>query len=471
MITYGEGVRKRSYDNRPPTRKFSAKQEIINPYPVDTSAELLRLVGAYNGSPIPVSFRELVSWIRVGERATHYLHSYPAKLLPQIAHFFLAAGILSKKGDVVLDPFGGTGTVTLEAILSGKRAIQADANPLARLIAQVKTRVLSEHELADGFAGVETRFRLARAGKPPSVVNIDYWYAPADIRALTRLKSAILAERRKSVRDLMLVTFSAVCRRVSRADPRFSVPVRHKNIPTSEDKSKVWELFENQFRANSTRFGQLRRLGFKSRAALCVGDDARKLRIAGEWDIPRKKKLPDGSIDLIITSPPYAGAQKYIRASSLSLGWLGLAGAGELRSFERQNIGREHLDKFEVDEIPNTGIADADAFIASICKVNSRRGAIIARYLVEMKLALAEAVRSLKTGGHFVLVIGDNHVCGREFKSSAYLTEILVDLGLAVKLKLEDQIMSRGLLTKRHNTAGMIVKESIILLEKKSKNA
>ena len=449
-------------------RRTPRTRRVVNPYPVDTSAELKRLMSAYSGTAVPVSFRELVSWIRVGERATHYLHTYPAKLLPQIAHFFLAASSLSRKGDVVLDPFGGTGTVALEALLAGRKAFQADANPLARLIAQVKTRVLSESELRDGFAAVETRFKLARARKAPPVVNIDYWYDPADVRALSRLRTAILAERNKSIRDYMLVTFSAVARRVSRADPRFSVPVRRReaNVVASNIKSRVWEQFRAQHHSNIQRFSNLSRLGYKSRSLSCVGGDSRQLAIVGEWDSPKTKPLADATVDLIITSPPYAGAQKYIRASSLSLGWLGLAGTGQLRAFERRNIGREHLDKCEVDNLPKTGIADADTFIELIAKDNLRRGAIIATYLAEMRVALLEAVRVLKPGGHFILVIGDNQVCGREFASSVFLTELLTSMGLRVELKLVDEIRSRGLITKRHRTAGIIAREWIIVFRK-----
>lgn len=440
----------------------------IDPYPVDTSAELYRLIGMHTGTPVPVSFRELVPWIKVGERATHYLHSYPAKLLPQIAHFFLAASVLSREGDTVLDPFGGTGTVVLEALLAGKNGVQADANPLARLIAQVKTRSLSNDKITEGFEGVKARFKLARAGKPPSVVNLEYWYSPQDIRSLCRLRAAILGEQHKPIRDFMLVTFSSVCRRVSSADPRFSVPVRRKDIdaPNGQKPITVWEQFEAQYRSNVTRFSNLRSLGLKSRARVCAGDDARDLRMPGEWDSLRKKQLADNSINLIITSPPYAGAQKYIRASSLSLGWLGVAGTGELRAFERQNIGREHLDKTEVTQMPASGLTDADTLIDMISSENPRRAAIVATYLSEMKTALIEAVRVLKPGGHFVLVIGDNQVCGREFRSSVYLTRMLNDLGLQTKLQLVDEIRSRGLITKRHKTAGVIAREWVILLQK-----
>ncbi|MFN4130690.1 MAG: hypothetical protein ACK4GC_12885, partial [Paracoccaceae bacterium] len=55
-------------------------------YPVDTSHTLQELFSHYGNDHLPIerSFRELVHWIKVGERATHYLHTYPGKLLPQI---------------------------------------------------------------------------------------------------------------------------------------------------------------------------------------------------------------------------------------------------------------------------------------------------------------------------------------------------------------------------------------------------
>lgn len=468
MSKSGSAAAKQPRKGRKANRSKPSENRPLNPYPVDTSAELLRLIGLYQDSALSVSFREMVPWIKVGERATHYLHSYPAKLLPQIAHFFLAASVLTKKSDTVLDPFGGTGTVALEALLSGCNTIYSDANPLARLIAQVKTKALPEDKLLECFEGVKTRYKLARAGKPPSVVNLEYWYSASDIRALCRLRSAILAERNKPLRDFMLVTFSSVCRKVSNADPRFSVPVRRRDIEEVDvgSRSLVWEQFENQFSANVERFRGLRKLGFKSRARHCVGDDARDLRMPSNWDDLRTKRLPDSSVDLIITSPPYAGAQKYIRASSLSLGWLGLAGSGDLRAFERRNIGREHLDLVEVQSLTTTGLKHADELISTISHDNPRRAAIVATYLTEMKIALKEAVRTLRPGGHFVLVIGDNQVCGREFASSLYLTQILNELGLQTRLRLVDEIRSRGLITKRNKTAGMITKEWIILLQK-----
>ena len=93
--------------------------------------------------PITVNFRRIVPALNSSDRFTHLIHPYPAKLLVHIPFFFLANDLLSKPGDTVLDPFCGSGTVLFEAQLANRLAYGADANPLARLIARVKTTPLN----------------------------------------------------------------------------------------------------------------------------------------------------------------------------------------------------------------------------------------------------------------------------------------------------------------------------------------
>jgi DNA modification methylase len=68
--------------------------------------------------PIEVSFRALIPQLKRTDRLTHLIHTYPAKLLMHIPYFFLNNNVFSKRGDTILDPFCGTGTVLLEAILA-----------------------------------------------------------------------------------------------------------------------------------------------------------------------------------------------------------------------------------------------------------------------------------------------------------------------------------------------------------------
>src|SRR5580765_2182763 len=96
----------------------------------DTTGLLSDLISRYalNRTPVTVNFRRILPQLRSTDRFTHLLHPYPAKLLHHIPFFFLANESISRPGDVVLDPFCGSGTVLLEAQLAGRNAVGADAN-------------------------------------------------------------------------------------------------------------------------------------------------------------------------------------------------------------------------------------------------------------------------------------------------------------------------------------------------------
>lgn len=68
---------------------------------------------------------------------THCFHSYPAMMIPQVARRIIKN--YGKEGDVLFDPYCGTGTSLVEANIKNISAIGTDLNPLARLIATAKT--------------------------------------------------------------------------------------------------------------------------------------------------------------------------------------------------------------------------------------------------------------------------------------------------------------------------------------------
>src|SRR4051794_11235644 len=67
---------------------------------------------------------------------THGVHRYSGKFIPQIARQVIT--LLTQPGDIVLDPYCGSGTTLIEAYLIGRQAIGIDMNPLAVLLARTK---------------------------------------------------------------------------------------------------------------------------------------------------------------------------------------------------------------------------------------------------------------------------------------------------------------------------------------------
>ena len=103
-----------------------------------------------------------LDWIFRGIKAregVHGLHSYPAMMAPPIARRLISE--LTNKGETVLDPFCGSGTVLAEAVLLGRRTIGYDINPLALLIAKVKTTPISPEIL-----------RKSEKDSPPSLIAL-----------------------------------------------------------------------------------------------------------------------------------------------------------------------------------------------------------------------------------------------------------------------------------------------------------
>src|SRR5205814_86658 len=103
-----------------------------------------------------------------------------------------------------------------------------------------------------------------------------------------------------------------------------------------------------------------------------------------------------------------------------------------------------------------------------IQEVNPTRAHIAWVYLAEMGHALVSMHRALKAGGNLILITGPNTVCGHYFDTPSYLQELAHRAGFTTRFKLVDQIRSRGLMTKRNKSAGMISSEWVLGLRKKS---
>jgi len=447
---------------------------------IDTSflLEELRQKFHCRGDYVEVDFRRLVSWVRVGDQLSHQIHPYPAKLLPNIAHFFTRASILQHENHRVLDPFCGSGTVALEASLAGHIPYVADANPLALLITKVKTTAYEPEAILQDLKRVISKAKRFRNAPEIPVVNQNIWYSIDKKKSLEILLRAILETTEgNGNKDFFLVAFSVIARRLSWADPAISVPVRLKLKDSFSDKhnekiksrldwiSNTDTLVEYSkiCKANIERIKECNYVRPNRVTAIPVASDARTLSspIFGE-----DTQIKTGSIPIIITSPPYGSAQKYIRATSLSLNWLGMAGPNGLSALEGNSIGREHLPRYRQQEIKDHLPDQYLELLFRIKKKNELRARITQQYLHEMKTALSEMARVTKRNGHIVIVIGNNMVCGEALRNDHFVVEVLRAEGLSFEIGLIDHIKSRGIMTKRNKTASVISRELVLVFKK-----
>ena len=440
---------------------------------LDTSNLYAHLKSEYgrSGIPLEVDFRSIVDWVKLGDQFTHQIHPYPAKLIPHIANFFTNCSVLAGKKEGVLDPFCGSGTVALEASLAGRTPYVADANPLALLITKVKTFGYDCSELNDCLFEIISRCRKYRSAPEVPIVNSHLWYSGDRKQALERILRSVLAVENSDVRDFFRVCFSVTARKFSNADPAISVPVRLRTkskfseITNSRISSRLaWiaeasplEEFLRVSLSNIERV-QEANLSFPNRhCAVAVSSDARDL--AGLTSVASK-------VPLVVTSPPYGSAQKYIRASSITLNWLGFVDPKNLTSLEDQSIGREHAPVARQVLLDEDLPSEFEGLLRRVTTKNSLRSRITRQYLLEMRKALLEMASVTKDNGHVVIVTGNNQVCDEVLRNDEFTTQILKSSGMNLELSLIDHIKSRGLMTKRNKTASVISRESVLVFSK-----
>ena len=78
---------------------------------------------------------------------THGAHGYTSKYIPQIPYNLIKK--YSKKGDLILDNFVGSGTTLVEACILGRNSIGVDLSQYPCLISSVKTAKLTKPDLTE----------------------------------------------------------------------------------------------------------------------------------------------------------------------------------------------------------------------------------------------------------------------------------------------------------------------------------
>jgi len=451
-----------------------------------------------SGDPLRVSFRSLCSnwsWAKRSEVYTHLMHKYPAKILPYIPIFFLSSDNYAGRDELVLDNFAGTGTVLLESIIHPylkRNAIGVEINPLARLIAKVKTTPLNMDDLKEEAKSLIARIKsFTGDAEIPEFANRDLWFSKRIQNELAKIRKCIEDVEDSDFRDFFLVCFSYIIREVSFADPKIAPPIilkpehfsknpERQNEAATLLRRKKWArpltYFVRAVERNMKRIETLNsvdELHYKKVKAEIIWDDARELKrgrltAKGKLDKSNAEPVENESIGLVITSPPYINAQKYIRTTKFELFWLGLVSEGELPDLDRAFVGTERVFSNEYEELSLTGIHSADSVIECIYERSKERAGIVSRYFIDMRQVIRETHRVLKKGGRFVLVVGDNTICGLKVESHRILADIAAqDSGFEVETVLVDKIRSRGMITKRHETGGMVLDDWVIILQKR----
>jgi hypothetical protein len=354
------------------------------------------------------------------ESTLQQLSPYVGKLKSGMVRVLIS--LYSRPGDIILDPFAGSGVVPLEAALSGRTAWANDLNPYAYALTRGKLEAPGCEKAAveDALAlmeAVEKEAGLADLTDVPSWIQ-QFFHPRTLLEAYTAFQ---ILRRQESY--FLLACLLGILHHVR---PGFlSYPASHL-VPYLRKAKYPPEKFPGMYAYRDLR----------SRLLAKVRRAYRRSVLPENWEKRQYKVwktnsmnlgMDDGSVNAVISSPPYFGALDYARDNRLRLWFLGCE-----------------------------NWKDLDASLTANSKV----------YIPQMALCLQEITRVLQPHGYCVLVLGDVERDGRMLQTAEILSNLAADVThgrLATETIYDDRIPDERRSRRRTHTTRF---ERILVMRK-----
>jgi tRNA G10 N-methylase Trm11 len=413
---------------------------------------------------------------------THRLFRYPAKFHPPVVRALLER--FTKPGDLVLDPFVGSGTLLVEATVNGRSAIGVDVDPVAVAVSNAKTLRLRPDKLAATAATIRTavqghqrpaaeyRARMhddlterqyALQKKPvaeyiPLIPNLDHWFRRYVTVDLARIRRAIAdADIPATHRPFIDVVFASIIRNSSNADP---VPVSGLEVTSHMLKRDKEGRLVNPF----ALFDRALERAVKMSNAYYQKSQSDVVAAAVVGDATRVSEAVDRQIDAVITSPPYHGAVDYYRRHQLEMFWLGeVVDQTDRLELLGRYIGRPKVPQSHPFVSAGTvSTALAKEWEQKIRDADAKRANAFHHYIVAMSRCFEELASVLASGAPAVFVVGHSSWNSAEIPTTDLFAEISGD-GFRLEELLSYPVKNRYMSYTRHNNADISTEYVLVL--------
>lgn len=413
--------------------------------------------------------------------AAHGLHRYKGKFYPQLAKALINITDPYERSGVVCDPFGGSGTVAVEARLAGLDVLTIDHNPVAAAIARAKIDFLDltygqlravvaavVKGLDDTGASAPDWSQFADEVRP----EIESWFAPQIVAKLSHLLRQIRHQARihpaygMLAESVLSAVASDLIREISDQEPT-DLRIRRRFEPLAD--APVAILFAER----AQRLVQRRRL---IQHRLMLGPSLGRARIVrADAATPQAYETEAGKrvdIACIVSSPPYGIALPYIDTDRLSLAAIYGFDQHARKQLEERLIGsreirtRQQLDYWSISnpdisaDLPLSTVEFLDILgkaVAADPNAGFRKKQtppVLTRYFVSMSQVFKQLTQCLVSGAEMVIVLGDSvtTVAGSRvlIPTVDEICAIAKHRGLALIERVPITVTRENLLNSRH---------------------
>jgi DNA modification methylase len=373
-------------------------------------------------------------------------HWYPATFIPEIPYTLIE--ILSKPGAVIYDPFAGIGTTIFQSLLLGREPYATELGCVAvDFIESMWTLFQGRSDLAkisSDYQKVESNYQegvdysKALAATPVRVEDLRPWFAPSTFNQLMYLALTEQRKRHPETKAAMRIAFSATLKAACAQDRGWGCIADNmlpKPIQLKKPRNALAQ-FGRKLGSLLKDIGDVRQgLPIRTHTFLSAVSMASRVRRSDSRD---SQLVPDGGVDLVVTSPPYPNMTDYALSQRLSYYWLG----SDLTADLAKEIGARRKR--------NLGIA-------------------LQKYLDEMKQIMEVISVKLKSGGYACFVMpgfeSDKH---NNVERRRVVQECLAFLpanGLVLEQELQRILPSRR---RHHNQKWTTLEREFIYVYRKA---
>jgi len=353
-------------------------------------------------------------WHAMSPRWGHSMHSmcsYHGMFPARLVHYFLQR--YTEPGDLVVDPFGGRGTTSLQARVEGRNSISNDLSPLGYVLSAAKANPPSWDAMMKYLARLERTYKSKEQRDIDVSSEIRMLFHDQSLRQMMYLRDHLLSTSMSSwnAERLMLAgSMAGILHGAQRNDGSsmylsismpntFSMPPAYVKKYIAENG--LQKIKQDVFECLRDKLARIYLDSTEGPAGQVFNTDA-----GGLLNGP---SLTASSADLIITSPPYLKVVNYGTSNWIRLWWLGIDNVSR-----HGGAGRKSLD----------------------AKLDHRH--TYESYKAFMLRALKGAKRVLKRDAVAVFVIGDVAIPGQSALDLAH--QIWQDVGERTGLELLDTI-------------------------------
>ncbi len=353
----------------------------------------------------------------------HGIHNYPAMMIPPIPRKVL--NDFGNGSKVVFDPFMGSGTVLVESVLKNEvsKVYGVDINPLALLLAKVKTTPLDKEVLEKEFSKLKTKimsksldYEYKSKLKNPDYFNLEFWFKPNVIKDLLIIKNCIQETKNNDFRDFFKICFSETVRKASNTRGGEFKLYRIPEEKLAKHNPNTIAIFLDIAGKNVKRMVEFRNRIFHGKNVSILYEDTRE-----------KTSIPEKSVDIVITSPPYGDSRTtvaYGQFSRLSLQWLDFD-YDLIKEIDKRCLGGKKISEEKLSEVNSETFKEV---YSKIKKIDSKRALDVLSFIYDFQLCVKEIDRLLTKNGVVCMVVGNRTVKGNWIEFDKILTEMFAKL-------------------------------------------